>query len=75
MSTGGGVDVQCLVLVEVIAILLAPLLILGCKRLFGQSADTFTVRKSSYKVYPFLAAVRPGRAGKQSVCVRECSVK
>ena len=69
MPTGEGVDVKRLILAEVVTVFLAPLLILGCKRPFGESADTLTVRESSYKVYPLLAAVRPGRAGKQSVRV------
>ena len=43
MPAGGGIDVQRLVLTEVVAVLLAPLLILGCKRLFGQPTDTLTV--------------------------------
>ena len=75
MPTGGGVDVQRLVLAEVVAVLLTPLLIPGCKCLFRQPADALTVPKGGNKVYPFLAAVRPNRAGKQTVCVRERGVK
>lgn len=33
------------------------------------------MRESSYKVHPFLTAVRPGRACKQAVRIREGSVK
>ena len=29
------------------------------------------MRESSYKAYPFLAAIRPDRAGKQAVRIRE----
>ena len=29
------------------------------------------MRESSYKAYPFLAAIRPDRADKQAVCIRE----
>ena len=42
MPTGEGVDVKRLILAEVVTVFLAPLLILGCKRLFGESADTLT---------------------------------
>lgn len=61
MPTGRGVDVQHLVLSEGVAVFLAPLLILGCKRLFGQSTDTFTLQESDHKVHLFLAIVRPGK--------------
>lgn len=43
MLTGGGVNVQRFAMAEVIAVFLAPLLILGRKRLFGQPTDAFTV--------------------------------
>ena len=66
---------SALFLVEVVTVLLAPPLIFGRKRLFGQPADTFTVWESGYKVHPFFAAVCPGRAGKQAVRIRESSIK
>ena len=64
MPAGRGVNVQRLILAEMIAILLAPLLIFDCKCLFRQPTDAFAVWESGYKVYPLLTAVRPGRAGK-----------
>ena len=75
MPTGGGVDVQRLILAEVVAMLLAPLLVLGCKSLFGQPADALTVPEGRYKVHPLLAAVCPGGTGKQAVCVRKSGVE
>lgn len=75
MPTGGGIDVQGLVLAEVVAMLLAPLLILGCKCLFGQPTDTFTVWESGNKVHPFLTSVSPGRACKQAVRVWKSGVE
>lgn len=69
MPTGGGIDVQRLVLAEVVAMLLTPLLILDCKRLFRQRTNIFAVRESIYKIYPLLTAVCPSRASKQTVGV------
>ena len=35
MSTGGGITVQRLILAEVVTVIVAPPLVLGCKSLFG----------------------------------------
>lgn len=59
VPTGGGIDVQSLVLAEVVAMLLAPFLVLSCKCFFRQPADTLAERESSYKIHPPLSAIRP----------------
>ena len=75
MSTGGSVNVQRLIFTEIVAVLFAPLLVLGGKGLLRQTTDTLAMPKSSYKVHPFFAAIGPGRTGKQAVCVRESGVQ
>ena len=75
MPTGRGVYIQCLIFVEIVAVLSAPLLVSGDKGLLRQTADTLAVPKSIYKVHPLLAAISAGRTGKQAVCVRESCVQ
>ena len=75
MSTGGGINVQRLIFAEMVAVLSAPLLVLGGKGLLRQATDALAMPKSSHKVYPFLTAIGAGRTGKQAVCIWKSSVQ
>ncbi len=52
VPTGGGVDIQRLILAEVVTVCLAPFLVLGYESLFRQATDTFTVPESGDKGLP-----------------------
>lgn len=69
MPTGGGINVQRLAFTEIVAVLLAPLLVFGGKGLLRQVTNALAMPKSSYKVYPLLAAIVAGRTGEQAVCI------
>ena len=74
-STGGDINVQRLIFTEIVAVLSAPLLVLGGKGFLRQATDTFAMPESSYKVHPLFAAIGAGRTGKQAVCIRESGVQ
>ena len=75
MSESGGINVQRLVFTEIVAVLLAPLLVLGGKGLLRQATDALAMPKSGDKVHPLLAAISAGRTGKQAVCVWKSSIQ
>ena len=49
---------------EIVTVLPAPFLVLSSKGFRRQATDTLAMPKSSYKVYPLLAAIGAGRSGK-----------
>lgn len=59
-STGGDINVQRLIFTEIVAVLSAPLLVLGGKGFLRQATDTFAMPESSYKVHPLFAAIGAG---------------
>ena len=75
MSESGGINVQRLVFTEIVAVLLAPLLVLGGKGLLRQATDALAMPKSGDKVHPLLTAIGAGRTGKQAVCVWKSSIQ
>ncbi len=75
MATGRGVDIQSLFLAEIVAMLLAPFLVLGDKGFRRKAADTLTVPESIHKIHPFLAAIRTGGTGKQTIGVRKSGIQ
>ena len=57
MTAGGSVDIQSLILAEIVAVFLAPLLVFGNKGFLRAAAHALTVPKRGHKVHPLLAAI------------------
>ena len=74
VAGGGGIDVNCLVLAEIVAMLPAPLLIAFGESLLGHFTDTFAMPVLLYEIHPLLAAVSPGGASKKPVSIREGAI-
>ena len=75
MSASRGINIQRLILAEIVAVLSAPLLVLGSKGLLRPATNALAMPKSSDKVHPLLAAIGAGRTGKQAICVWEGGVQ
>ena len=75
VSASRGINIQRLILAEIVAVLSAPLLVLGSKGLLRPATNALAMPKSSDKVHPLLAAIGAGRTGKQAICVWEGGVQ
>ena len=62
MPTGGGVDVQRLVLAEVVAVLPAPTQVFACESPFGFLADAAAMPEFSHKIHPLFTPIPTDRA-------------
>ena len=67
MTAASGVEVQCFLCAEMVALALAPFLVALGESLLADAADAVAVPEGHDKIHPFLVAVRTLRAGEQFV--------